>query len=109
MPGADRLRLQDILEYGRLAVEVGGEPPRRLRQARNRLALERALFLVGEAAARLTPRTRQAMDQPWPDIIGLRNVLAHRYDSVRLERLRGIATQRVPDLLAAVQGFLREG
>ena len=63
-------------------------------------ALERSLFLVGEAANRV-PRDVQAQfpEIPWAAIIGLRNVLAHGYESVSPEKLWHTATVSVPELL----------
>ncbi len=66
-------RLRDILRYGQIAVSLA------YAQRRDdvwRLALERSLFLIGEAASALPREIRQAIDQPWPAIIGLRNLLA---------------------------------
>lgn len=103
------MRLKDILEFGRAAVELGEEAlTRNAPDMRTQLALERALFLVGEAGAQLSPRARHAIDQPWRDIIGLRNVLAHRYDGIRPARLAAMATQELPALLAAIRHYLDE-
>lgn len=65
-----------------------------------RRALERSLFLVGEAANRVPREVQvQAPQIPWAAIIGLRNVLAHGYEAVLPERLWQTATVSVPELL----------
>ena len=100
-------RLHDILEYGTYAVGQAAHGAQRLEADLTlRLAFERALFLVGEAAAALPSATRQAIDQPWHDIIGLRNVLAHQYEGLELALLVNHAKRHLPPLLAAVQEHL---
>jgi uncharacterized protein with HEPN domain len=37
------------------------------------------LQIIGEAAARLDPGLRAASSAPWAGIIGMRNILVHRY------------------------------
>ncbi len=65
-----------------------------------RMALERALFIVGEAANRVPREVQTQYPQiPWPAMIGLRNVLAHGYEKISPERLWQTATVSVPELL----------
>jgi uncharacterized protein with HEPN domain len=69
------------------------------------LSLVRLLEIVGEAAARLSPATRDRYPQvPWPDIIGLRNRLIHGYDIVDFD----ILWQIVHDDLERLTSQLRE-
>lgn len=45
-----------------------------------RAAVERQLFIIGEAAARLPDDWKQRLPEvPWRKIVGLRNLLAHGY------------------------------
>jgi len=45
-----------------------------------RTAVERQLFVIGEAAARMSPEWKDARPAvPWRQIVGLRNLLAHGY------------------------------
>ena len=47
-------------------------------------AVERQLEILGEAARRLSDELRQAHPEiGWRKIIGLRNILIHRYDEIR--------------------------
>jgi uncharacterized protein with HEPN domain len=64
-----------------------------------RLAVERLLTIVGEAARRVSVdcRTRHP-ELPWRQMIGLRNVLMHEYDEVDLESLWNTAANDVPHL-----------
>lgn len=49
-------------------------------------AVERQLGILGEAAARISEDFRQRHPEiVWRKIVGLRNILAHRYDEIRQE------------------------
>jgi uncharacterized protein with HEPN domain len=74
-----------------------------------RLALERALELVGEAARRVTETLQSAHPHiEWRSIIGLRNVLAHQYGVIDHERLYRTGTESIPRLIAALESILGE-
>lgn len=69
-------------------------------------ATERLLTIIGEAAKQLRPETRDAIDQPWREIIRLRDKGIHAYDSLSPATLYRIATESVPGLRSAVARFL---
>ena len=72
-----------------------------------RLALERALELVGEPASRVSERTRSAHPQiEWRAIVGLRNILAHQYGVIDHERLYRTVLEGVPGLITALEAIL---
>ena len=74
-----------------------------------RLALERALEVLGEAASRLPDDFRSRYAHiPWRQMIGMRNVLAHGYDVVRDEVLLDTATLNVPELLKQLEAMLSD-
>ncbi|GAB4145841.1 MAG: hypothetical protein Fur0046_23570 [Cyanobacteria bacterium J069] len=51
-------------------------------------AVERQLEILGEAARRVSSEFRQAHPElDWVGLVGLRNVLAHRYDQIRCDRI----------------------
>lgn len=53
-----------------------------------RAAVERQVFVIGEAAARLPDEWKQRRPGvPWRKIIGLRNLLAHGYWVIDVEEL----------------------
>jgi uncharacterized protein with HEPN domain len=77
---------------------------------RTRLALERTLELVGEAARRVSAATREANPQvPWKGIIGTRNALAHEYGAIDYRRLHATASEGVPKLVEALERMLGRG
>lgn len=66
--------------------------------------VERHIEIVGEAARRISEETTQAHPEiPWRAIVGQRNVLAHEYDEVLHELIWGIATRRIPELIAMLR------
>jgi uncharacterized protein with HEPN domain len=72
-----------------------------------RLALERALELVGEPARRVTQGFQSAHPEiDWRSIVGQRNVLAHKYGVIDHERLFKTGTESVPGLIAALEKVL---
>ena len=65
-----------------------------------RLAVERLLEMIGEAARALSDECRaQFAGVPWNDIVGLRTVLAHHYHRVDPNQVWTIAAVEVPRLL----------
>ena len=68
------------------------------------MAVERGIELIGEAARRVSETFKQAHPEiPWRGIIAQRNMLAHEYGEIKQDRLWIIATERVPELIAALE------
>jgi len=62
-----------------------------------RAAVERQVFVIGEAAARLPDDWKQRCPEvPWRKIIGLRNLLAHGYWVIDAEELWDVARNKFP-------------
>jgi uncharacterized protein with HEPN domain len=72
-----------------------------------RLAVERTLEIVGEAARRVSPGFRAAHPEiPWRDIISQRNILAHEYGIVDATRLWDTAREDTRTLIEALDRIL---
>lgn len=55
---------------------------------------------IGETAKKISFETRNYyIDVNWPSIIGLRNMISHEYEGVKLVIIYEIATKNIPDLL----------
>lgn len=55
---------------------------------------------IGETAKKLTLKTKQQFPSiHWPSMIGLRNMISHQYEGVKLHIVYDIATINIPDLL----------
>ena len=107
----DRVRLRHMLDH---AVEAVALAKGRTRQDLDtdrllNLSLVRLLEIVGEAAARLSPETRDLHPSvPWPDIIGLRNRLIHGYDIVDFDILWDIVNDDLPPLIGTLSKIADE-
>lgn len=108
----DRLRLCHMLDYARLA--------RRLAHGKTRddlnhddllrLGLTRAIEVIGEAAARVSPAFCTASPSiPWQQIVGTRHRLIHGYDAVDLDLLWAIINNDLPPLIADLEQIVGGG
>jgi uncharacterized protein with HEPN domain len=105
----DAAYLWDMLKAARDARDLleGRSLEAYLQDRVRRLALERALELVGEPARRVTQGFQSAHPEiDWRSIVGQRNVLAHKYGVIDHERLFRTGTQSVPGLIAALEKIL---
>jgi uncharacterized protein with HEPN domain len=103
--------IADIAHYAETAVRLVGEASLEEIQADERtvLALERAIEIMGEAAAKLPPEFRSRYhDIPWPEMIGTRHRLAHGYFATELAILHRIAQVHLPPLLARLRQLAME-
>ncbi len=70
-------------------------------------AVVRCVEVIGEAARLVSEDTRRrAPEIPWTLITGMRNVLAHEYGTVDLDRVYSVVTERVPSLLAHLRDLI---
>ena len=107
----DLALLWDMRRYGRQAHELVRRIAfERLDQdSMRKLALERALEVVGDAARRLSPEFRDRHAQVnWRALVGQRNVLAHDYGKINHQRLYDTTRRVVPLLLIELDRILGE-
>ncbi len=72
-----------------------------------RMALTRAIEIVGEAAAQVTEAGRAELPAvPWPQIVGMRNRLVHAYFDIDLDILWDTVQLALPDLIAPLRAQL---
>ena len=72
-----------------------------------RAAVERQVFVIGEASARLPDEWKLGQPGiPWRQIVGLRNLLAHGYWVIDAEELWDIARNKVPELIEQLRPLL---
>jgi uncharacterized protein with HEPN domain len=72
-----------------------------------RLAVERRIEIIGEAARRVSEELKRAHPEiPWQRIVGQRNVLIHEYDEIDDERIWNLAIRDIPHLIAALEPLL---
>jgi len=69
-----------------------------------RLAVERQLEIIGQAANKISIDTQNILKNiPWPNIIGLRNKLAHDYGEILAERIWVISQNSIQELLKELE------
>lgn len=72
-----------------------------------RLATERAVEIIGEAARRVSLEYQEAHPEiAWRQIVGLRNVIVHQYAEVNVEMLWGIVHDYVPELIVRLEALV---
>ena len=72
-------------------------------------AIVRAIEVLGEASARMSPDTQAlAPSIPWTSIVGMRNRLIHGYFDVDAEIVWKTATVELPALLESLRRLARE-
>ena len=71
------------------------------------LSLVRLVEIIGEAAARVRPESREKYPSiPWLQIVGIRNRLVHGYDAVDLDILWNTIIDDLPPLIAELEKIL---
>ncbi len=83
----DHASLWDMVQTIRLIQEfvAGLSYEDYLNSRRDQMAVERGLEILGEAARRVSEEFQQAhSDINWRNVIGLRNVIAHRYEQLAI-------------------------
>lgn len=96
----------DMLRFAREVMEFSNGVTREqyLSDLAKRRSVERSLELIGEAARRISTTFKDAHPEiPWRDIIGQRSVLAHDYGEISDDRVWDTVTQRLPDLVRALE------
>jgi uncharacterized protein with HEPN domain len=94
--------LLDLVQYAETAVQLVDRLTAEsvISDVRTRLALERALEIVGEAAGKVPDAVRDRYpDVPWAQMSGLRNRLAHAYFGIDHVLLHRVASELLPPLL----------
>jgi len=65
-----------------------------------RYAIERLLLIVGEAANHVSKEFQGKHPEiEWAQIIGLRNILAHEYGEVKMDKIYLATTKAIPAML----------
>ncbi len=105
----DRVSSVDMLVYAEEAIELLGETNAvDLADDRVlRLALERLVGIVREAARRVSPATQQRHPEiPWAQIIGMRNRVVHGYDAIILDRMWDTVKNEMPPLVEQLEAIV---
>ena len=72
-------------------------------------AVAQKLTIIGEAVARLSSELKSRRSSvPWPDIVGLRNILVHEYFGIYWPLVWQTAVDHAPVLRGQIAEILRE-
>jgi uncharacterized protein with HEPN domain len=97
-----------MLDFARIAVRLRYKTKRyEFDERTERLALERLVELIGEAAKRVSTETRESQARiEWSDIIKMRDKLAHDYDEIDPDILWGTFRNDLPRLIRQLESAL---
>jgi len=98
----DKSYIYDMLTYSQEIVEIieNENHSSFLNNRVKRLAIERLLEIIGEAANHISKEVIDANpDIPWSRMIGLRNKGAHDYGEILTDRIWLIASKSIPELI----------
>lgn len=108
----DREYLVDIREAARLAMAYVAEKSAGefMADVQCQEAVIRRLEVIGEAARRTSDQTRLALPEvPWAEMIGMRNIMIHRYDDVDLKVVWASVRDALPPVVSAIESILGRG
>ena len=74
-------------------------------------AVERSFEIIGIASNKLSKEIKDSLTLiPWKQMIGFRNIIAHDYGDIRLEKLWDISRNSIPELKIELENIdeLRE-
>ncbi|HLA83435.1 MAG TPA: HepT-like ribonuclease domain-containing protein [Thermoguttaceae bacterium] len=73
------------------------------------LGLTKLVEIIGEAASRISPVTRDSHPHiPWKEIVGTRNRLVHGYDEIDFDVLWQIVAFELPPLVRRLETIVDE-
>ncbi len=107
----DMSHLWDMRKYAlEIAEIIKGVPHEKFIENKTvRYAIERLLLIVGEAANHVSGEFQEQHPKiEWAQIIGLRNILAHEYGEVKMDKIYLAATKSIPALLEDLEPLLPE-
>ena len=98
----DKVLLQDMLEHANDAIKFVGAMTldEFCKDKKTKAAVTRSIRTIGEAASRVSEGTRLTIPAiPWKAMIGMRNILVHRYFDLDDEALWKVVIQDLVDLV----------
>ena len=72
-----------------------------------RYAVERQILVIGEAANKISDSFKENNPQiPWSAIIGQRNIIAHEYGEILVDRIWLLTQKHIPELIKQIEPFI---
>lgn len=108
-PARDRvhlLRMRDAAQYAQ-QFAAGREIEELNTDIQFRMALVKAVELVGESARRTSDELRAQQPQlPWKKMIGMRNVLVHNYWAIEQDEFWDAVQNHIPALITELERLI---
>jgi uncharacterized protein with HEPN domain len=107
-----RQRLQDIIDaidtIRRFVTDAGNVEAAMYKSQLHRLAIERALLIIAEAATKLGSQAPElAPETPWDEVRGVGNYIRHNYDALNDQMLFETVRDDLEPLRAACERALQ--
>jgi len=104
----DRVYLLDIMSAAKVAVSHMGSMTRGefIADIRCQDAVIRRIMIIGEAANRVSMETRAELPLHWGDMVGMRNLLIHKYDDIDMAVVWKTVKEDLPPLIAELEKIL---
>ena|SRR5258708_2551163 len=64
------------------------------------------LAIIGEIAKKISPQAKEAIDLPWKEIAGFRDMAIHEYLQLSLPIIWATTQQPLSDLIAKIDSYL---
>lgn len=99
--------LYDILDSARLAISYVADQTKEefLSDIQTQDAVNRRIAIIGEAANRISEESQTMSTLPWKQMIGMRNILVHKYDDINLSVIWDTVKIALPQLVAALEAL----
>lgn len=110
-PPEDQVLLRDMLDYARRAVAAVADKDRSSLDSDVILAaaLERFSEVVGEAASKISAGTQASAPQdPWGEIIGMRNRLVHGHASMDHDLVWDVVADDLAAIIRSLEALLAD-
>nr|VFK39003.1 MAG: Uncharacterized conserved protein, contains HEPN domain [Candidatus Kentron sp. SD]VFK43843.1 MAG: Uncharacterized conserved protein, contains HEPN domain [Candidatus Kentron sp. SD]VFK78532.1 MAG: Uncharacterized conserved protein, contains HEPN domain [Candidatus Kentron sp. SD] len=105
----DQAFMLDILDAARLIIAYlnGVSKEAFLEDTQQQDSVIRRIEIIGEAARRVSPATRDAFPEiHWSEMIGMRNMMIHCYDDIDLDIVWNTARDDLPRLIAQLESIV---
>ena len=109
MQRRDRIILTKIISEINVSFEILGNISLEnfLKDEKTKRAISMTVINIGELVKGLTPEFRLANNHiVWKDIAGFRDIVAHRYETLRMEEVYNSVKNELPEIKAQIEKIL---
>lgn len=100
------LMLDCIAKIRRFVSHVSYEQFKKNEEKQSAILMQ--LLLIGELSKRISTETKEKVDIPWPQIVGMRNRVVHEYHDIDLETIWKIITEDLATTEAPLTAYINQ-